>query len=237
MNKNNKYHCTYKYFIHRLFKVLQRKQKELCSLYCFYLYLVTRVSNKRHTVHKIPAINTCEINLNKTGVINDPLGQFTVPAGSDCRLILKFWDGRTLCENSDHYRPGPWSTSWIKTNLFRIEETWTLLLPQVHPGHWVEDDGKFFVDQMWPTDHGTGAHDITMNAKFWVIKNLRRKEEDWTMGSVVVQQFGDKLGIVRASCVVCKRKKVMEDVAHKIKQNHVNILTLPVGLWTCRVDH
>ena len=39
----------------------------------------------------------------KTGVINDPLGQPTVPAGSDCRLILKFWevrirtDGRTLC--------------------------------------------------------------------------------------------------------------------------------------------
>ena len=32
---------------------------------------------------------------NKTGVINDPLGQPTVPAGSDCRLILKFWDGRT----------------------------------------------------------------------------------------------------------------------------------------------
>ena len=31
----------------------------------------------------------------KTGVINDPLGQPTVPAGSDCRLILKFWDGRT----------------------------------------------------------------------------------------------------------------------------------------------
>ena len=26
---------------------------------------------------------------------NDPLGQPTVPAGSDCRLILKFWDGRT----------------------------------------------------------------------------------------------------------------------------------------------
>ena len=49
---------------------------------------------------------------NKTGVINDPLGQPTVPAGSDCRLILKLWDGRTygltdtLCENSDHYRPG-----------------------------------------------------------------------------------------------------------------------------------
>ena len=30
-----------------------------------------------------------------TGVINDPLGQPTAPAGSDCRLILKFWDGRT----------------------------------------------------------------------------------------------------------------------------------------------
>ena len=34
-------------------------------------------------------------NNNKTGVINDPLGQPAVPAGSDCRLILKFWDGRT----------------------------------------------------------------------------------------------------------------------------------------------
>ena len=34
-------------------------------------------------------------NNNKTGVINDPLGQPTVPAGSDCRLILKFWEGRT----------------------------------------------------------------------------------------------------------------------------------------------
>ena len=36
-----------------------------------------------------------KLNLNKTGVINDPLGQPTVPAGSDCPLILKFWDGRT----------------------------------------------------------------------------------------------------------------------------------------------
>ena len=34
-------------------------------------------------------------NLNETGVINDPLGQPTVLAGSDFRLILKFWDGRT----------------------------------------------------------------------------------------------------------------------------------------------
>ena len=37
----------------------------------------------------------------KTGVINDLLGLPTVPAGSDCRSILKFWDertdGRTLC--------------------------------------------------------------------------------------------------------------------------------------------
>ena len=40
----------------------------------------------------------------KTGIINDPLGLPTVPAGNDFRLILKFWDGRTdnLCENSDH---------------------------------------------------------------------------------------------------------------------------------------
>ena len=49
-----------------------------------------------------------ESKRNKTGVINDPLDQPTVPAGSDCRLILKFWDGRTdtLCENSDHYQLG-----------------------------------------------------------------------------------------------------------------------------------
>ena len=32
--------------------------------------------------------------INKTGVINDPLGQPTVRAGSDCRLILNFL-GRT----------------------------------------------------------------------------------------------------------------------------------------------
>ena len=43
--------------------------------------------------------------VNKTGVINDPLGQPTVPAGSDCRWILKFCaghmdgqtKGRTTC--------------------------------------------------------------------------------------------------------------------------------------------
>ena len=43
---------------------------------------------------KLKVENESEI---KTGVINDPLGKPTVPAGSDCRLILKFWDGLTLC--------------------------------------------------------------------------------------------------------------------------------------------
>ena len=33
--------------------------------------------------------------LYKTEVINDPLGQLTVPCCSDCPLSLKFWDGRT----------------------------------------------------------------------------------------------------------------------------------------------
>ena len=55
---------------------------------------------------------------NKTGVINDPLGQPTVPAGSDCRLILKFWDGRTyrrtLCVNIVITTGRSlWSASWI----------------------------------------------------------------------------------------------------------------------------
>ena len=59
----------------------------------------------------------------KTGVINDPLGQPTVPAGSDCRLILKFWNGRTdgwsdtLCEKKN-YRLELWSASWIKKRFF-----------------------------------------------------------------------------------------------------------------------
>ena len=58
-------------------------------------------------------------NYNKTGVINDPLGQPTVLAGSDCHLISNFWDRRmyvrtdTTCENSDHHRPGLRSASWI----------------------------------------------------------------------------------------------------------------------------
>ena len=54
---------------------------------------------------------------NKTGVIHDPLGQPTVPAGSDCPSNFKFLDGRTLCENSDHYRPGLWSASWINKKI------------------------------------------------------------------------------------------------------------------------
>ena len=37
-------------------------------------------------------------NFNKTGVINDPLGQPTVLAGSDCRWILKFCAGRTYIQ-------------------------------------------------------------------------------------------------------------------------------------------
>ena len=40
-------------------------------------------------------VKKLKVKGNKTGVINDPLGQPTVPARSDCRLILKFWDGRT----------------------------------------------------------------------------------------------------------------------------------------------
>ena len=66
-------------------------------------------------------------NIRKTGGINNPLGQPTAPAaaGSDCRLILKFWDGRTdrrmdtLCGYSDHYRPGLWSASWVKNKSYR----------------------------------------------------------------------------------------------------------------------
>ena len=56
-------------------------------------------------------------------------------AGSDCRLILKFWDVRTdirtdgqtdgrtdtLCENNDHYRPGLCSASWINSLKLYIE--------------------------------------------------------------------------------------------------------------------
>ena len=52
--------------------------------------------------------NVCQNIFNKTGVINDPLGQPTVPTGSDCRWILKFCAGCTddnMCENSDHYIP------------------------------------------------------------------------------------------------------------------------------------
>ena len=53
--------------------------------------------------------------MNKSGVINDPLSQPTVPAGSDFHSITRFWNGRTdrQCENNDHYRPGLWSALWI----------------------------------------------------------------------------------------------------------------------------
>ena len=61
--------------------------------------------------------STANTNMNKTGVINDPLGQ-------PSRWILKFCAGRTdgrtdnMCENSDHYRPGLWSASWINWQYF-----------------------------------------------------------------------------------------------------------------------
>ena len=42
------------------------------------------------------SVQTKTIKIYKTGVINDPLGQPTVPACSDWRLILKFWDVRTV---------------------------------------------------------------------------------------------------------------------------------------------
>ena len=63
-----------------------------------------------------------KVKLNKTGVINEPLGQTTVSAGTDCRLILTFWDRWTdsLCEISDHNRPGLWSASWIN-NLLKVK--------------------------------------------------------------------------------------------------------------------
>ena len=58
------------------------------------------------------ALKKEELIINKVGVINDSHVQPADPAGSDCRLSLKFWDGN-LCENSDHYRPGLWPASWI----------------------------------------------------------------------------------------------------------------------------
>ena len=56
-----------------------------------------------------------EIVKYKTGVINNPLGQPRPTV-----IVAWFWtfgmDGRTddtLWENSDYYRPGLWSASWI----------------------------------------------------------------------------------------------------------------------------
>ena len=54
-----------------------------------------------------------EVNYYKTVVINDPLSQSAVPADSAYHLIMKFLS-RTDSENSNHYRPGPWSASWVK---------------------------------------------------------------------------------------------------------------------------
>ena len=44
-----------------------------------------------------PFNNSKVSGLDRTGVINDPLGHPLVPAGSDFHLIFKFWDGRTTC--------------------------------------------------------------------------------------------------------------------------------------------
>ena len=81
-----------------------------------------------------------ELEEEKTGVINDPLGQPTDPADSDCCLILRFRDGRyrrtyerterrtdNLFENSDHYHPGLWSAMWIK----KLEEKSCRLVEQI----------------------------------------------------------------------------------------------------------
>ena len=54
---------------------------------------------------------------NKTGVIHDPLGQPTVPAGRDCHLILSFGtDGLTAGRTNGHSVWKLWSlpASWIK---------------------------------------------------------------------------------------------------------------------------
>ena len=44
------------------------------------------------------SVDKLSMNLKQTrqeSSMNDPLGQPTVPAGSDCRSMLKFWEGRT----------------------------------------------------------------------------------------------------------------------------------------------
>ena len=56
--------------------------------------------------------DTCLVSItiyNKIGVVNDPLGQPTVPPGNDFRFILEmFRRTDNLCENSDLYRPWLW---------------------------------------------------------------------------------------------------------------------------------
>ena len=50
-------------------------------------------------------------------IIQDRSHQWsTRPAGSDCRLILKFWDGRTTCAK---ICVGLWSASWINNEVTR----------------------------------------------------------------------------------------------------------------------
>ena len=66
------------------------------------IYFDTLMTRKHNNVRgslknskNIKILGSTKYNLNKTGVINDPLDQPTVPAGSDCRWILKFCAGRT----------------------------------------------------------------------------------------------------------------------------------------------
>ena len=62
--------------------------------------------------------SSIKTNWNKTGLINDPFGQPTVPPAVKICFVLvdiEKLGGRTdnMCEYSDHYRPGLWSASWI----------------------------------------------------------------------------------------------------------------------------
>ena len=74
--------------------LVQDRVRRATSVTC---HILLDVPVNMYTYLSINIINSMYM----TGVINDPLSQPTVPAGSDCRLILKFCygrtDGRTLC--------------------------------------------------------------------------------------------------------------------------------------------
>ena len=72
----------------------------------------------RPSLRLSPFFSISQNKINKTCVINDPLGQTHSPTSSDHffnrRLFCFIWksgEGRTdqnMCENNDHYRPGLW---------------------------------------------------------------------------------------------------------------------------------